>query len=104
MENGKSTIDLIWTNKAFSFRQTRISETELTNYHKVTATFFKSHSTRSISKVIYCIWITKNLRESDFFCHLNMINFEFFTDDLNRNYNFLTKHFLHAVKKHAPSK
>ena len=33
--------------------------------------------------------------------HLSLINLAFLTYDPNQNYDFLTKHFLHLLNKHA---
>ena len=42
----KSTIDLILTNRPFSFHNTSTIETRSSDFHRLTSTFFKSHYTR----------------------------------------------------------
>ena len=48
----KSLIDLFLTNKPLSFQKTHVTETGLSDYHKLISTFFKSHFTRLRPKVI----------------------------------------------------
>ena len=49
----KSTIDLIMTNKPKVFQNTRVTETGISDYHKLVSTFFKSHYSRLKPKVSY---------------------------------------------------
>ena len=51
-ESYKSLIDLFLTNKPLSFQKTHVTETGLSDYHKLISTFFKSHFTRLRPKVI----------------------------------------------------
>ena len=46
MNNHKSTIDLILTNKSRSFQITNVTETGVSDCHKLTTTFMKSHISR----------------------------------------------------------
>ena len=48
----KSLINLFLTNKPLSFQRTYVTETGLSDYHKLISTFFKSHFTRLRPKVI----------------------------------------------------
>ena len=50
-KNHKSTIDLFLTNRPLSFQKNRTTETGISHYHKLIATFFKSHYTRFKPKV-----------------------------------------------------
>ena len=51
-KSSKSLIDLFLTNKPLSFQKTHVTETGLSDYHKLISTFFKSHFTRLRPKVI----------------------------------------------------
>ena len=42
-KNHKSLIDLFLTNTPLSFQKTHVSETRLSNYHKLITTFFKTN-------------------------------------------------------------
>ena len=48
----KSLIDLFLTNKPLSFQKTHVTETGLSDYHKLMSSFFKSYFTRLRLKVI----------------------------------------------------
>ena len=48
----KSLIDLFLPNKPLSFQKTHLTETGLSDYHKLVSTCFKSHFTRLRPKVI----------------------------------------------------
>ena len=48
----KSLIDLFLTNKPLSFQKMHVTETGLSDCHKLISTFFKSHFTRLRPKVI----------------------------------------------------
>ena len=49
----KPSIDLILTNKRPSFESSSVTETGLSNHHKLIATFVKSHLTRPNRKTVY---------------------------------------------------
>ena len=49
----KSTIDLILTNKGNCFQKTKVTETGLSNFHKLISTFLRSHFSRLKPKAIY---------------------------------------------------
>ena len=51
-ESYKSLIDLFLTNKPLSFQKTHVTETGLSDYHKLISAFFKSHSSRLRRKVV----------------------------------------------------
>ena len=54
MKNSKSIIFLILTNKPLHFQKTHVSETGLSDYHKMISTFFKARSSKLKTKVIFC--------------------------------------------------
>ena len=47
-----SLVDLVLTNQPSSFNKTLVSETGVSDYHKIITTFFKLHFSRLISKII----------------------------------------------------
>ena len=49
----KSTIDLILTNKGNCFQKTKVTETGLSDFHKLISTFLRSHFSRLKPKAIY---------------------------------------------------
>ena len=49
----KSNIDLILTNKRLSFQSSSVIKADLSEHHKPTATFSKSHFTRLNPKTVY---------------------------------------------------
>ena len=67
------------------------------------STFFKACLSKLRTKVIY-YRSYKKFNESDFLCSLKKANFDFFKNDPNQNYNFLTDKILGIVNKHAPLK
>ena len=52
INNHKSTIDLYLTNKTHSFQFTSVTETGLSNYHRLIETFMKSHFSRLKPKTL----------------------------------------------------
>ena len=51
-KNHKSLIDLFFTNKPLSFQETHVTETGLSDYHKLNSIFFKSGFSKARTKVI----------------------------------------------------
>ena len=51
-KNHKSLIDLLFTNKPLSFQKAHVTETGLSDYHKLISTFFKSRFSKAKPKVI----------------------------------------------------
>ena len=99
----KSTIHLILTNKPESFQNTCITETGLSDFHKIISTFFKTQIIRLKPKIVFyrnC----KHFEESRFLEDLNRTDFSLNTDDPNENYNFITDKFFSVVNRHAPLK
>ena len=98
-----SLIDLILTNKPSSFNTTLVTETGLSDYHKMITTFFKLHFSRLRPKVItYRNY--KKFHEEKFLNDLKETNIIMNEKDPNQNYQSLTKTFLTIVNKHAPLK
>ena len=48
----KSLTDLFFTNRPLSFQKTHVTETGLSDYHKLISTFFKSRFSKARPKVI----------------------------------------------------
>ena len=74
--NYKSTLDLFLTNKPRSFQFTSVTETGLSDYHRLITTFSKSHFSRLTPKIIhyhnykrfdeqkFTAFVTKDLRKA----------------------------------------
>ena len=77
--NHKSAIDLFLTNRPRSFQFTSVTETGLSDYHRLITTFMKSHFSRLKSKIIYyCNF--KRFDEQKFIAHVKNADFSFETD------------------------
>ena len=102
-KNHKSLIDLFLTNTPLSFQKTRVSETGLSDYHKLITNFFKTNFSRLRPKVLsYRNY--KNFIESKFLNDLNKTIVSFDNENANQNYNVLSNRFLEVVNVHAPLK
>ena len=102
-KNYKSLIDLFLTNTPLPFQKTHVSETGLSDYHKLIATFFKTNFSRVRPKVLsYRNY--KNFIESRFLSDLNRTIISFNNESPNQNYNVLSNRFLEVVDVHAPLK
>ena len=99
----KSTIDLIMTNKPKVFQKTRVTETGISDYHKLVSTFFKSHYSRLKTKVSY-YRNYKNFDEQRFLNDLGNTNFISISEDPDERYDYLTTKFHEVVDKHTPLK
>ena len=99
--NHKSTIDLFLTNKPRSFQFTSVTETGLSDYHRLIATFIKSHFSRLEPKIIHYRNF-KRFDEQKFIADVKNADFSFETDDPNESYSALTNTFSLIVEKHAP--
>ena len=96
-------IDLILTNKPSFLNKTLVSETGLSDYHKMITKVFKFHFFRLRTKVItYRNY--KMFHEEKFLNDLKETNIITNKKDPNQNYQSLTKTFLTSVNKHAPLK
>ena len=101
--NHKSTIDLFLTNKPRSFQFTSVTETGLSDYHRLITTFMKSYFSRLKPKIIHYRNF-KRFDEQKFIDDVKNADFSFETDDPNENYSALTNTFSLIVEKHAPLK
>ena len=72
-KNHKCTIDLFLTNKPLSFQKTRVTETGISDYHKLISTFLKTRYTRLKLKIIY-YRNYKNFNEEIFLKDLDLEN------------------------------
>ena len=80
----KSTIDLILTNKGNCFQKTKVTETGLSDFHKLISTFLRSHFSRLKPKAIY-YRNYKKFNEQKFLEDVKNTNFCFNSDDPNEN-------------------
>ena len=72
----KLTIDLILTNKETCFPITKVTESGLSNFHKLISTFLWSHFSQMNPKMIY-YRNYKKINEQKFIEYLKNINFCF---------------------------
>ena len=101
-KNHKSLIDLFLANTPLSFQKTHVSETGLSDYHKLIATFFKTNFSRLRPKVLsYRNY--KSFIESKFLYDLNKTIISFDNENPDQNY-VLNKRFLEVVNVHTPLK
>ena len=102
-KNHKSLIDLFLTNTPLPFQKTYVSETGLSDYHKLITTFFKTNFSRLRPEVLsYRNY--KNFNESKFLNDLNKTIITFDNENPNQNYNVFSNRFLEVVNVHAPLK
>ena len=102
-KNHKSTFDLFTTNKPNGFRHTYVTETGLSDFHKMIGTYFKAKITRLKPRKNYCRNY-KNFDKSSLFLDLKSTNLDSFSIDPDENYIFLTNQFLKVVNQYAPLK
>ena len=98
-----STIDLILTNKGNCFQKTKVTETDLSNFHKLISTFLRSHFSRLKPKTIY-YRNYKKFNEQVFLEDVKNTNVCFNSDDPHGNNELTTDLFSKIVNKHAPLK
>ena len=99
----KSLIDLFLTNKSLSFQKTHVTETGLSDYHKLISTFFKSHFIRVRPKVI----TDRNYKKFDenvFLNDLKKLEIKLDEENSERSYSLISNKLLEVVNKHAPLK
>ena len=101
-KNHKSLIDLFLTNTPLPFQKTHVSETGLSDYHKLITTF-KTNFSRIRPKVLSCRNY-KNFIESKFLNDLNKTIIPFDNENPNQNDTVLSNRFLEVVNVHAPLK
>ena len=95
-KNHKSLIDLSLTNTCLSFKKTHVSETGLSNCHKLITTFFSTNFACLIPKVL-SFRNYKNFNESKFLNNLNETIITFDNENPNQNYNVFSNRFLEVV-------
>ena len=101
-KNYKSTIHFFTTNKPNCFQHTYITETGLSDFHKMIDTFFKTKITRLKPRKIY-YRNHKNFHKSSFLLDKST-NLDSSSIDPDENYIFLANQFLKVVNQHAPLK
>ena len=100
-KNHKSLIDLFLTNTPLSFQKTHVSETGLSDYHKLITTFFKINFSRLRPKVLsYRNY--KKFIEPKYLNDLNKTIISFDNENPNQNNNVLSNRFLEVANVHAP--
>ena len=102
-KGNESLIDLILTNKPLSFQRTQVTETGLSDYHKLVTTFFKCKSQRLKPKIIsYRKY--KSFKESAFLNVVAKLKFELGSKDPHKGCETITNNFLKIFNKYAPLK
>ena len=102
-KNHKSLIYLFLTNTPLPFQKTHVSETGLSDYHKLITTFLKTNFSCRRPKVLsYRNY--KNFIESKFLNNLNKTIISFENENPNQDYNVLSNIFLEVINVHAPLK
>ena len=100
MDNHKSTIDLVLTNKSKSFQITNVTGTGVSDGHKLITTFMKSYiSCLKLRKVQYCSY--KNFNEEKLLSDVKEAIFPFEKSNPDENYLVLTSAFSNIVNIHA---
>ena len=99
----KLTIDLILTNKGKCFQKAKVTETGLSDFHKLISSFLRSHISRLKPKAIY-YKNYKKFHEQKLLKDVKNTNFCFNSDDPNDNFELITELFSKIVNKHAPLK
>ena len=103
MNNHKSTIDLIVTNMPQSFQITNVTETGVSDCHKLITTFMKSYISRLKPKNVH-YRSYKNFNEEKFLSDVKEADFSLETSNPDENYSVLTNVFSNIVNIHAPLK
>ena len=99
----KSTIDLILTNKESCFQKAKVTETGLSDFHKLISTFLRSQFCRLKPKKIHYRNF-KNFNEENFLEEVKNTDFRLNSDDPNENYELITNVFSNIVEKHTSLK
>ena len=103
MNNHKSTIDLILALKPRFFQITNVTETGVSDCHKLITTFMKSYIFRLKPKDVH-YRSYKNFNEEKFLSDVKETYFSFKTSNPDENYSVLTNVFSNIVNIHAPLK
>ena len=85
-----------------SFQKAHVSETGLSDYHKLITTFFKTFFSPKTQS--FKLQKLQGFIESKFLNDLNKIIISFDNENPNQNYNILNNRFLEVVNVHAPLK
>ena len=102
-KNQKSGIDLFTTNKPNCFQHTYVTETGLSDFHKMIGRFVKAKITLLKPRKIY-YRNYKHFDRSSFLLDLKSTNLDSSSIGPDENYIFLTNQFLKVVNQHAPMK
>ena len=97
----KSTIDLILINNLRSFQITNVTETGVSDCHKLITTFMKSYISRLKPKNVH-YRSYKNFNEEKFLSDVKEVDFSFKTSNSDENYSVLRNVFSNIVNIHAP--
>ena len=100
MNNHKSTITLILTNKPRSFQITNVTETGVSDCHKFIITLMESYISRLKPKNVH-YRSYKNFNEQKFLSDVKEANFSLKTSNPDENYLVLTNVFSNIVNIHA---
>ena len=103
MNNHKSTIDLILTNKPRSFQITNVTETGVSDCNKLITKFMKSCISRLKPKNVH-YHSYKNFNEEKFLTDVKEADFSFKISNSDENYSVLINVFSNIVNIHAPLK
>ena len=102
-KSNESLIDFFLTKKLLSFQKTRVTETGLSDYHKLISTFFKSHFIRLRPRVITYRHY-KKFDENVFLNDLRKLEIKLDEQNSESSYSLISNKFLEVLKKHAPLK
>ena len=102
-KDNKYLTDVILANKPSSFQRTQVTETSLSDHHKLITTFFKCKSRRLKPKII-CYRKYKSFNESTFLNDVAKLKFKLGSKDPHEGCDTITNKFLKIVNKHAPLK
>ena len=97
----KSTIDLILINNLRSFQITNVTETGVSDCHKLITTFMKYYISRLRQKNVH-YRSYKNFNEEKFLSGVEEVDFSFKTSNSEENYSVLRNVFSNIVNIHAP--
>ena len=97
------TIDLFTANKPNCFQHTYVTETGLSDFHKMSGAFSKAKITRLKPRKIY-YRNYKNFDKTSFLLDLKSTNLDSSSIDSDENHIFLTNQFLKVVNQRDPLK
>ena len=94
---------MVLTNTGNCFQKQKVTETGLSNFHKLISTFLRSHFSRLKPKAIY-YRNYKKFNEQNFLEDIKNTKYCFNSDDPSDNYELVRDLFSKIVNKHAPPK